>query len=97
MGSIAEREAAHQDAAAAYERAWGLAGGHTDGKNEQDGGTGSLASGCCGLGYKLAFNHLKAGRLTDAISVAQAVLRADPGFPRISADVLERARALLRP
>jgi tetratricopeptide repeat protein 21B len=49
------------------------------------------------VGYKLAFNHLKAGRHVDAISVVAGVLKADPAYPRIRADVLDKARASLRP
>ncbi|KIY94717.1 Tetratricopeptide repeat protein 21B [Monoraphidium neglectum] len=49
------------------------------------------------VGYKLAFNYLKAGRLVDAIVAAQGVLKADPSYPKIRKDVLEKARAGLRP
>lgn len=49
------------------------------------------------VGYKLAFNYLKAGRNVAAITVAQAVLKADPQYPKIKLDVLEKARAGLRP
>jgi tetratricopeptide repeat protein 21B len=48
------------------------------------------------VGYKLAFNHLKAGQHVDAIDVTHAVLRADPAYPRIRQDVLDKARAGLR-
>lgn len=49
------------------------------------------------VGYKLGFSLLKAGRLVDAASVAAAVLKADPAYAAIRADVLDKARAGLRP
>ena len=48
------------------------------------------------VGYKLAFNYLKAGRATAAIDIAQKVLAAFPTYPRIRDEVLNRARALVR-
>lgn len=48
------------------------------------------------VGYKLAFNYLKAGRATAAIDVAKKVLAAFPDYPRIRSDVLDRARAMVR-
>lgn len=36
-------------------------------------------------------------RLVDAIAVAQAVLKADPAYPAIRRDILDKARAGLRP
>ena len=49
------------------------------------------------VGYKLAFNHMKAGRLVDAISVAQTVLKVDPQYPKIKHDILDKARLGLKP
>jgi tetratricopeptide repeat protein 21B len=49
------------------------------------------------VGYKLAFNYLKAGRNVAAITVAQDVLKVDPQYPKIKQDVLEKARAGLKP
>uniref|UniRef100_A0A383W643 Uncharacterized protein n=1 Tax=Tetradesmus obliquus TaxID=3088 RepID=A0A383W643_TETOB len=49
------------------------------------------------VGYKLAFNYMKAGRLVDAVSVSQAVLKADPQYPKIRHDVLDKARMGLKP
>lgn len=49
------------------------------------------------VGYKLAFNYMKAGRLVDAICVAQAVLKVDPQYPKIKQDVLEKSRLSLKP
>jgi tetratricopeptide repeat protein 21B len=49
------------------------------------------------VGYKLAFNYMKAGRLVDAISVSQAVLKTDLQYPKIRQDVLDKARMALKP
>ncbi|KAI8469287.1 MAG: intraflagellar transport protein [Monoraphidium minutum] len=49
------------------------------------------------VGYKLAFNYLKAGRLVDAAAAAMGVLKADPSYPSIRKDILDKARAGLRP
>lgn len=48
------------------------------------------------VGYKLAFNYLKAGRYVPAIDVCRKVLTLFPDYPRIKAEVMDRARALLR-
>lgn len=48
-------------------------------------------------GYKLAFNYLKAKRYVDAIDVCHKVVAADPEYPRIKKDILDKARASLRP
>jgi tetratricopeptide repeat protein 21B len=49
------------------------------------------------VGYKLAFNYLKAGRNIAAITVGQDVLKVDPQYPKIKQDILEKARAGLKP
>ncbi|XP_076851637.1 tetratricopeptide repeat protein 21B [Brachyhypopomus gauderio] len=48
------------------------------------------------IGYKLAFNYLKAKRFVDAIDVCHKVLDAHPNYPRIRKDILDKARAALR-
>lgn len=48
------------------------------------------------IGYKLAFNYLKAGRLVDAINVCHKVLKIDPKYPKIRKDILDRARSQIR-
>uniref|UniRef100_A0AAR2LA79 Tetratricopeptide repeat domain 21B n=1 Tax=Pygocentrus nattereri TaxID=42514 RepID=A0AAR2LA79_PYGNA len=48
------------------------------------------------IGYKLAFNYLKAKRHVDAIDVCHKVLDAHPNYPRIRKDILDKARAALR-
>ncbi|XP_068186204.1 tetratricopeptide repeat protein 21B [Antennarius striatus] len=48
------------------------------------------------IGYKLAFNYLKAKRHVDAIDVCHKVLDAHPNYPRMKKDILDKARAALR-
>ncbi|CAN7998156.1 unnamed protein product [Ixodes hexagonus] len=48
------------------------------------------------MGYKLAFNYLKAKRYTDAIDVCHVVLTKCPSYPKIRKDILEKARSNLR-
>uniref|UniRef100_A0A7N6FE25 Tetratricopeptide repeat domain 21B n=1 Tax=Anabas testudineus TaxID=64144 RepID=A0A7N6FE25_ANATE len=48
------------------------------------------------IGYKLAFNYLKAKRHVDAIDVCHKVLAAHPDYPRMRKDILDKARAALR-
>ncbi|XP_051814487.1 tetratricopeptide repeat protein 21B isoform X2 [Acanthochromis polyacanthus] len=49
------------------------------------------------IGYKLAFNYLKAKRHVDAIDVCHKVLAAHPNYPRMRKDILDKARTALRP
>ncbi|KAM7105392.1 tetratricopeptide repeat protein 21B [Molossus nigricans] len=49
------------------------------------------------VGYKLAFNYLKAKRYVDAIDVCHQVLEAHPTYPKIRKDILDKARLSLRP
>ncbi|KAG8457812.1 hypothetical protein KFE25_005081 [Diacronema lutheri] len=48
------------------------------------------------VGFKLAFNLLKAKEYVGAIDVCHKVLRAYPDYPRIQKDILEKARMALR-
>ncbi|GAB5575704.1 tetratricopeptide repeat protein 21A isoform X3 [Prionailurus iriomotensis] len=49
------------------------------------------------VGYKLAFNYLKAKRYVDAIDVCHQVLEGQPTYPKIRKDILDKARMSLRP
>jgi tetratricopeptide repeat protein 21B len=49
------------------------------------------------VGYKLAFNYLKAKRFVEAIEVCHQVIKAFPDYPRIRKDILEKARQGLKP
>ena len=48
------------------------------------------------IGYKLAFNYLKAKRYTDAIDISHYVIEKFPDFPKIKKDILEKARQSLK-
>ncbi|CAL8141155.1 unnamed protein product [Orchesella dallaii] len=48
------------------------------------------------MGYKLAFNYLKAKRNTDAIDVCHMVLAKHPTYPKIKKEIMDKARAGLR-
>ena len=49
------------------------------------------------VGYKLAFNLLKAKRYVEAIDVCHKVISLYPDYPKIRRDILDKARACLRP
>ncbi|KAA6420554.1 MAG: tetratricopeptide repeat 21B [Trebouxia sp. A1-2] len=49
------------------------------------------------IGYKLAFNYLKASRFVDAVNVCHKVLKSHPTYPKMKQDILDKARANIRP
>lgn len=49
------------------------------------------------VGYKLAFNYLKAKRYVEAIDICHAVLAMNPNYPKIQKEILDKARGGLRP
>eukprot|EP00742_Colponemidia_sp_Colp-10_P012591 GILJ01014162.1.p1 GENE.GILJ01014162.1~~GILJ01014162.1.p1 ORF type:complete len:1286 (+),score=269.23 GILJ01014162.1:27-3860(+) len=48
------------------------------------------------IGFKLAFNFLKAKKMIPAIDVCHKVLAVHPNYPKIQKEVLERARLSLK-
>jgi len=48
------------------------------------------------VGYRLAFNYLKAKRYVEAITVCNVVLEKNPDYPKIKKEVLEKAWMNLR-
>lgn len=48
------------------------------------------------IGYRLAFNYLKAKRVVDAIDVCHKVLGKHPHYPKIKKDILDKARTQIR-
>lgn len=48
------------------------------------------------IGYRLAFNYVKAKRFIEAIAVCHQVLKQNPQYPKIKKDILDKARAGLR-
>lgn len=49
-----------------------------------------------GIGYKLAFNYLKAKRYVDAIDVCHKVLESHPNYPKIRKEIMDKARQSIR-
>lgn len=49
------------------------------------------------MGYRLAFNYLKAKRFVEAIDVCKKVLQDHPTYPKIQKEILEKARMSIRP
>jgi len=49
------------------------------------------------IGFRLAFNYLKAKRFVEAINVCHKVLLVDPNYPKIRKDILEKAWIGIRP
>lgn len=48
------------------------------------------------IGFKLAFNYMKAKRFVDAVDICHYVLDGHPNYPKIRKEILEKARASLR-
>lgn len=48
------------------------------------------------IGYKLAYNQMKAKRYPDAIDVCQQVLKMHPDFVNIKKDILDKCRNNLK-
>lgn len=42
------------------------------------------------IGYRLAFNYMKAKRYVDAIDVSRALLEKYPEYPKVRREILER-------
>ena len=49
------------------------------------------------VGFRLAFNYLKAKRFVEAIDVCQKVLKVYPNYPKIQKEILEKSRISIRP
>ncbi|KAI9090531.1 hypothetical protein DFS34DRAFT_653976 [Phlyctochytrium arcticum] len=48
------------------------------------------------MGYKLAFNYMKAKKYVEAIDVCHKVLKLYPDYPKLRKEILDKARASLR-
>ena len=48
------------------------------------------------VGFRLAFNYLKAERCIDCIDVSKEVLKVNPNFPGIKTDLIDKAREAIR-
>ena len=49
------------------------------------------------IGFKLAFNYLKCRKYVECIDICHAIIKLNPDMPKIRKDVLDKARAGLRP
>jgi len=49
------------------------------------------------IGFKLAFNYLKARKYVEAIDICNKVLALYPAYPKIRKEIMEKAMSLLRP
>ena len=103
MGFIMEKESSYKDAAQHYEMAWKFSN-----KANPSGllclyyffvnclFTFSKALFYFSVGYRLAFNYMKAKRFTDAIDVCHEVLEKNPAYPKIRKEILEKSRENIR-
>ncbi|KAI9346469.1 hypothetical protein BDR26DRAFT_855632 [Obelidium mucronatum] len=48
------------------------------------------------IGFKLAFNYLKAKKFVEAIEICHKVLKMYPDYPKIRKEILEKARTSIR-
>lgn len=48
------------------------------------------------IGFKLAFNYMKAKRYAEAIDIAQTILASYPEYPKVKKDILDKCRAMLK-
>jgi len=49
-----------------------------------------------GVGFRLAFNYLKAERYVDAIDVGKDILKVHPNLPKVYTDIIDKARSVIR-
>jgi tetratricopeptide repeat protein 21B len=48
------------------------------------------------VGFRLAFNYLKANRYVDTIDVSKEVLKVYPDYPKVQTDLIDKARSMIR-
>jgi tetratricopeptide repeat protein 21B len=48
------------------------------------------------VGFRLAFNYLKANRFVDAIDVSKDILKSYPDYPKVNSDIITKARAMIK-
>ena len=94
LGFIMEKEASYQDASVYYEDAYQRL-------KVSKGGQGGQRSSRQQLGYKLAFNYLKAKKYAEAVAVCRELVGSDESpsddlRDALSQDILSKAKAALR-
>eukprot|EP00392_Amoebophrya_sp_AT5.2_P008663 g8691.t1 len=55
-----------------------------------------LSGHSANVGFRLAFNYLKAKRNVECVLICQQVLTVNPSYPKIQKEILDKARAQLR-
>lgn len=45
-----------------------------------------------GVGFRLAFNFMKANRFVDAIDVGKEILKVYPDYPKVQKEIIEKSR-----
>lgn len=48
------------------------------------------------VGFRLAFNYLKANRFVDTVNVSKQILEVYPEFPKVKTELIVKARAGMR-
>merc|ERR1719473_943160 len=48
------------------------------------------------VGYRLAFNYMKAQRFTDTIDIGRQILKVYPDFPQVRNELMAKARTHIR-
>ena len=48
------------------------------------------------VGFRLAFNYLKAKRYVDSVNICKEVLKVYPDYTLIKTEILDKARLLLK-
>ena len=48
------------------------------------------------VGFRLAFNYLKAERYVETVDIGRQILSVVPDFPKVKTELINKARALIR-
>ena len=48
------------------------------------------------VGFRLAFNYMKANRFIDAIDVGKDILKSYPDYPKVHSDIIAKARSMIK-
>jgi tetratricopeptide repeat protein 21B len=49
-----------------------------------------------GVGFRLAFNYIKASRFVDAIDIGKDILKVYPDYPKVQKEIVEKSRSMIR-
>jgi tetratricopeptide repeat protein 21B len=48
------------------------------------------------VGFRLAFNYMKASKYIDAIDVGKDILKVYPDYPKVQSDIISKARSMVK-